>query len=477
MHSIGRSSLWIKIAALAVVLIALNVHPASFAVQSAMQAARIAQANGFHQEAADHYRQVLAREPWRIWLWEQVGFEEAKAGRLPQAVEAFSRANAAGSLSLQGRFQLGEALMQQNEMDAAEVTWKMLLQDKTAIPEDLAAKTYERLASLQRSRGDFSRAVETLRAWLAADPSNVQAIFLLGLNLTPLNPDEALPLLIEASTRDTVYTPTVQILRRGINAASAGEDPGYRWVMIGRALGSAGQWDLASKAFEQAVMISPQYAEAWAFLGEARYQLGKPGKVDLDRAVELNPKSVVARALLALYYRQEGNYDLALENLQTAARQEPEEPIWEVEMGNICAEKGDLPVALEHFQKATSLAPDISIYWQYLARFSVSYDTNVQTIGLPAARQAVILAPNDPGALDVMGWTMVYLEDYASAERFLRQAVERNTSYALAYLHLGQLCLQQNDLEHAHPYLDRAMSLDGDGSIGLVAERLLRQYY
>jgi len=79
--------------------------------------------------------------------------------------------------------------------------------------------------------------------------------------------------------------------------------------------------------------------------------------------------------------------------------------------------------------------------------------------------------------LDVMGWTMVYLEDYASAERFLRQAVERNTSYALAYLHLGQLCLQQNDLEHAHPYLDRAMSLDGDGSIGLVAERLLRQYY
>ncbi|MBE0699161.1 MAG: tetratricopeptide repeat protein, partial [Anaerolineaceae bacterium] len=69
--------------------------------------------------------------------------------------------------------------------------------------------------------------------------------------------------------------------------------------------------------------------------------------------------------------------------------------------GNTWAEKGDLLVALEHFQKATTLDPQNSLYWQYLARFTVDYSVNVRFIGLPAARQAVVLAPNDPAALDV----------------------------------------------------------------------------
>lgn len=477
MHPGERLSFLVFILAPAVILISLNAYPASIGLRSGIESANVARSNARYQEEADNLRQVLAREPWRVWLWEQIGFAEVKAARFPQAVEAFLYAEAADALSLDGLYQLGEVFLQQDAREAAEETWRKLLQRGENIPGDVAAKTYERLAQLQRSRGDFSAAVDTLRAWKTTDPNNARAAFLLGLHLTVLSPDEAVRLLVDASSQDPFFTPTVQIIRRGISAAGESDDLAYGWVMIGRALGSAGQWDFAIEAFQQAVEASPQYAEAWAFLGEARHQIGQNGKIDLDRAAALDPESVVVRALMAMHYRREGNYDRALENLQAIAVREPEEPMWEVELGNTRAEEGNLPVALEHFQKAVHLAPDLSIYWQYLARFCVTYNMSIQAVGLPAARQAVILSPNDPGALDLMGWTMVTLQDYASAERFLQQAVKKDASHKQALLHLGQLYLQQQEPGRAYPYLKKALLLGGDDPAGAVARRLLLQYY
>jgi Tfp pilus assembly protein PilF len=102
---------------------------------------------------------------------------------------------------------------------------------------------------------------------------------------------------------------------------------------------------------------------------------------------------------------------------------------------------------------------------------------DLHTLGLPAARQAILLAPGDPGALDAMGLTLLKLGDDASAERFLQQALEKDATYAPASLHMGQLYLKQDDAGRAYLYLKRAANLGGKNSIGLTARRLLSQYY
>jgi tetratricopeptide (TPR) repeat protein len=472
-----RFALFLKIITPLLILVLFSTTPAAYSVSAGLQAARTAHENDQHQEAAAALRQVLFHEPWRVWLWEQVGQEEQDAARLPQAIEALTRAAAAGSLSPQGQYQLGEAYLEQKNANAAEACWQALLRKGKNLPEDLAARTYERLSQLQRSRGEFSAAVETLRAWHAADPKNPRATFLLGLQLSVVQPADALSLLVEAAGQDLSFSAIVQKIRTGINIAGESDDPGYSWLVIGRGLANAGQWDLAAEAFRQAVLAAPGYAEAWAFQGEAKFHLGKDGQVDLDRALALNAKSVVVRALLALNFRRQGKYDLALKNLEIVIALEPDEPMWEVELGNTWAEQGDLLAALEHFQKATTLAPQNSLYWQYLAKFALDYSVNVSTIGLPAARQAVVLAPDDPAALDIMGWTMVSLSDYATAERFLQQAVDRDATYTLALLHLGQLYLQEQNLDRAYSYLKRASLLAGEDTVGLVAKRLLLRYF
>ncbi len=460
-----------------IVLVLFSAYPASYAVREGMREARAARSNGQPENMANSLRQVLEHEPWRVWLWEQIGGEELEAARLPEAVAAFRQAEAADSLSPQGRYLLGEAYFQQKQMLAAQETWQSLLQEGEDTPHAVAVRAYERLARLQREQGDFPAAVETLRAWHASEPASPRVAFELGLHLSVLEPAEALRLLVDAADQDSSLTPTVQKIRTAINLAGETGDQGYGWLVIGRALGSAGEWDLAAEAFRRAASVSPEYAEAWAFLGEALFQQGKDGQAELDRALALDGNSTLVRALLALQYRREEKYDLALDNLKSAADQEPSEPMWQIELGYTWAEKGDLPAALEHFETAARLAPGASIYWQYLANFSVAYGINVSDVGLPAARQAVVLSPDDPGALDAMGWTMVALADYASAERFLQQAVEKDATCTPALLHLGQLYLQEQKTDRAYSYLKRAALLSGEDSIGLIAKRLLLQYY
>ena len=472
MHLDERLSLFLKISLPLIFLIAVRAYPRPYTVVDAYRAALSAQAFGQHQAAASAFRMVVEYEPWRSTLWETIGQEELAAGKLPQAIQALKQAERAGVLSAGGQLQLGDAYLQQREDGQAEATWQALL-----IKRGPSADIYERLEQVQRTRRDYTAVVATLRNWHAFSPQDAHVTFLLGMALSPQQPEQALPLLMEAAQKDASYTAQVQTLRSGLGLAANASDPAYGWLMIGRSLASINQWDLAVEAFQRCVELSPQYAEAWAFLGEARYHLDGTGKTELDRAVELNPQSPVVRALLALYWRRLGEPDKALPYLEAIAQQEPEEPTWQVEIGNTLVEFGDLETAQAAFQKAIELAPNNAIYYQYMARFSVQYNVDIRGVGLPAARQAVLIASDDPGSLDAMGWTMAALGDSASAERFLQRALDRDATYAPALLHLGQLFLQQQDSGKAHPFLQRAASQAGDNPTAVVARRLLKRYY
>lgn len=472
-----RLSLLLKLCLPFLVLVALKAYPRPYSVVDGLNQSRLAQQAGQSEAAANALRQVAQREPWRTYLWEQIGAAEMEANHFPGAIEAFQRAAATDQLSLEGSFQLAEAYKLSGDPDAAEAAWQALLDRAGPAAPELRSRVFEQLVQLHHEQGEFVAAVETLRAWRLTEPENPSVAYRLGLYLAVVEPDQAIPLLVAASQGNSVYTPAMQKVRRGINLASESDEPGYGLVMIGRALSSTGEWELAGEAFRQATLAAPQYAEAWALLAEARYQLGSSDQQALARAVALDPESVVVRVLVALDYRRQGKPELALIYLEKIAEQEPEEPIWQVELANVQREIGDLQTALQHYQRAIALAPTTSLYQQYLARFSVEFGVSVQDVGLPAARQAVLLAPDDPAALDVMGWTMATLSDFASAERFLHQAVERDATYAPAQLHLGQLYLQQQEFDRAYAYLKRAAELSGQVQVGDTARRLLRQYY
>jgi tetratricopeptide (TPR) repeat protein len=124
-----------------------------------------------------------------------------------------------------------------------------------------------------------------------------------------------------------------------------------------------------------------------------------------------------------------------------------------------------------------NLEPNNAFAWRTLARFSIDYNSDIRGLGLPAARQALLLVPEDPAALDLLGLAFFQLGDTISAERFLQRAIEKDATFAEAYLHLGQLYIQQQESLLARDYLRQALVLAQEKPVGEMARRLLQQYF
>jgi Flp pilus assembly protein TadD len=255
------------------------------------------------------------------------------------------------------------------------------------------------------------------------------------------------------------------------------DDNAYQLLVSGRALGALGNWDLAVEAFRKAIAVRADYAEAWAWLGEAKQQQGQDGSVEIARAIALNPDSALVESLYGLYLQRQKQPKQALAAIQKAAALEPDNPGWQMALGEAYEETGDLISALKYYQNATELSPDDATFWRALAEFSLRNNLDLAGTGLPAASRLVELAGNDWQSDDIAGQILLETDDLVGAEALLKKAIELDSSQAAPFLHLGLLYMQTGDRAAALASLNQAKASDPNGSIGWQANRLLEQYF
>jgi tetratricopeptide (TPR) repeat protein len=280
-----------------------------------------------------------------------------------------------------------------------------------------------------------------------------------------------------AATLDADVGPAAATLQAALHASSLESDPARRFVVLGRSLGLVEEWGLAARAFDKAAQADPRNAEARAWLGEAKQHVGEDGRPDLDAALKLGPRQTVVHTLRGIYWRRQGNQALSFAEYSRAARLEPENPALQSLLGEAHASSGDLVAALEAYQNAVELAPSESTYWRLLALFCADNDVRVLDIGLAAALKAVELAPKDPQALDVLGWTYAQAGYLSKSEQALLQAIDAAPNLASAHLHLGLTYLRWGQNDQAFEQWNTATQLDGEGATGQLAAQLLRTYF
>jgi tetratricopeptide (TPR) repeat protein len=247
--------------------------------------------------------------------------------------------------------------------------------------------------------------------------------------------------------------------------------------MSGRALAALGEWELAAEAFRRALATRHDYAEAWAWLGEARQHLGADGLPDLQRALLLDPDSPGVNALVGLYWQRQGQAGQALAYFQVAMGLEPGNAAWQAAAGSAAEQSGDLVAALAYYKQAVALDPQGAAYWRSLATFCVRYQVEVTETGLPAARRLLALAPQDWRSQDLMGQVAQAAGDPLSAEKYYLGALELAPDEAALQFHLGVLYLQMGRAQPAYDNLVKTQKLDPDGFYGWQAGRLLERYF
>jgi tetratricopeptide (TPR) repeat protein len=429
-----------------------------------------------HLEAAEHYIAAARRLPWRPDLYELAGHYYYHAQEYDLAEEVYQKAFQRRALSPEGWVAWGDVMYLAGDPQKAAELWERGFDEPNP-----SGNLYSRLAEMYLQEGEYSVAAEYLGRYVEFQSEDASARYRLGLLLTLSDPHEALSQLLTASQLDPQFDPAVQTLRTALNLSALEVSPSGQKVVIGRGLALVEEWVLAHVVFEQAVELDGENAEAWAWLGEADQKSAGDARLEqsrnealthLDRALELDPNSPVVRGLRGLYFQRIGNHRQALIEYQYAAKFESGNPAWYVSIGEEFAVLGDLILALEAYQYATTVVPDDAEYWRMLADFCARNRIHIRDVGVLAARIAVKLTPDDPLALDMLGWLLVLDGRYLEAEKFLFEALAADPELASAHYHLALLYLQTDDRAAMKDHLVQARDLGSR-----EAEALLREYF
>ena len=242
-------------------------------------------------------------------------------------------------------------------------------------------------------------------------------------------------------------------------------------------MGNISEWDLARQVFELSLQRDPMNADVWALLAEAQQQSGSgDGSLELKRALALDPDSMVVRSMMTFYYERLGEFDIALTYIYALTIQDPQNHIWHIRWGELLMKMGYPYDAMIHFQRAAELKPDEAEVWAAIAGCSIQNNIDIVNVGVPAARKAVLLSPENPLYNDVMGAALLRTDDMISAERFLLRAVNLDPAYLSAYYHLGQYYMLVNKPDNARYYLDQIIRSEiSDYDLKSKAERLLER--
>ncbi len=466
-----RPLLWLLVLLPLLAAVFLGLSPRPAGLDRALQGAHLSLSSGAAEGAARNLARVAAYLPWRLTIWEQAGLSALEAGDAAAAADFLQSAADAGHISPAGLLALGDAGWALGDLAAATRGWTEALQ-RGHDP----IRTLERLLEAHKRAGDYTAAISVLQALSTLDPQDAGYRYQLGLMLAAREPQAALGFLLEAAELDDALLETVRTLEQDLAADPADEDPAVALVNAGRALARLGEWGLAREAFRQSTQVNPNFADAWAFLGEAEQQNGLSGRESLSQALALDPASLAANLLYGMMLKRAGDYDGALIYLEFAAAADPENPAVLAEIAGALAGRGDVNGALDYFSQAIEKAPDNPAYLLLMSQFSIYNDIQVDGIGLPAARRALAMQPGDPIGLDLIGYAYYLRSDPASARRFLLQSLQSNPNYAPARLHLGLVYLEEGKTEMAVAQFALAAELAPGSRIGDQAAEFVRRY-
>lgn len=470
--------IWLWLLSALVLIPLLGLFLRAQQIRAALQRAdRTAQSEGA-SEAARDLADAAARLPAAGELWREAAKYALEAGE-PEQVVQYLQQPGLQQLGAEERRLWGEALWQMEDLQGAAEQWRAALE-----LEGGSEETLKKLLAVDLALMDLEAARKDLEVLIAHKPEDMELYYQLGLVLAASEPQSAISPLKKVIESGGDLAGRAEDLRRRITSGSLDQEPASLFMAAGRGLARLDEWSLAEEAFRQATRLQPAFAEAWAYLGEARQHTAtdspldrEAGREELEKALQLNPESVAAHTFLALYWQRHGDADQAAAALEDAIRLDPENPALHAELGSALARGGDLSSAADAYRRAADLSHSEVEYLRMLAEFSIRYDYQVETLGLEAARQAVISRPEDPAALDTMAQVLVKLNDLTSAERFLNRALQADPNFAPALAHLGLVYLFAGNMESARAELLRARELDPDGPAGMQADRFLQRYW
>lgn len=376
-------------------------------------------------------------------------------------------------------FALTEAVLHQPPPDIGKLNPGLNNALAAVIMHCLAKDPQKRYSSAREIALDLRRSTETSAAskptptfWYAALATAVLLMALAGAeHLRPIFQRVAPE---RAKTESTVQSPTVphELYLAGLRYLERWDNPE--------------NLDRAAALFQQAVTADSGFALGFAGLAEvdwARYRLHRDSRwieeaeKNCRKATQLNEQLPAVYVILARIHNGQGQYNLALHEIQQALKLEPLEVPALVTQAGIYAAMGQDTKAEETYKKSIALAPD---RWDsHYESAAFYYQRNRLADSVTEFDRALAITPDNAMLHATLGGVLQLLQRDLEAEQHLKRSIELQPTYG-AYTNLGALYLRQKRWTEAAAISRKALGINSTdwsawGNLALACEWLGRK--
>lgn len=433
--------------------------------------------------------QVVAAGPPSSRALRNLAEMYGRDGRWSDAVDAYERAVDRNPRSARTRRELANALLRDGQGARA----RDVLDELVAMRPNDAAGLYL-LSEVELELRNLSAAEAAARRLVAVEPDGLRGAFALA----------------EVFSRRRLHGRVVETLEPVLQAAAERGLRTRQMAGLLRRLGFAYEqlqdYAAASRIYRQGVALLPAGLEfgarlAQAYLGAGRLDdarraldavrgrhdgnltvahlearvLGDGGNVDagvdlLRDALRARRDEPAAWLVLASFYSRYERFDDALELLEAADRQFPDDTAILFQLGAIL-ERSDRPRAAElAFRRVLAQDPEHSATLNYLGYMLADRGERLEE-SVDLLERAIEIDPHNGAYLDSLGWAYFKLDRLDRAETLLQQAREQMAWNSVIQDHFGDLMLKLGRYADAIAAWERALAGDGDDVERSIIER------
>lgn len=199
------------------------------------------------------------------------------------------------------------------------------------------------------------------------------------------------------------------------------------WVSMASIYYDKNRFEEAVQVLSEAKRFVQDEFRIYFLLGISYQRLHQPidAASALEKAIQLNDKSVDALSALGLVYDEMKRFEDSDSTYERALRLDPKNHLLLNNFGYSLAERG---LQLER--------------------------------ALAMSKQAVALQPTNQSYLDTYGWIYYRLGDFKEAEMYVRRAIELGSQSAVINEHLGDIYFQLSEKENALKFWQKALELN-----------------
>ena len=230
----------------------------------------------------------------------------------------------------------------------------------------------------------------------------------------------------------------------------------------GTVLKSLEQLDLSIEAYNKALVIKPDYTDAYYNMGVALKAQGKLEKAieAYNKALAIKPDNAEAYNNMGVALKAQGKLKQAIEAYNKALAIKPDFTDAYYNSGNTLLEQGKLEDAIEAYNNALTLKPDYAE--AYYNRGNALKEQGKQDEAIDSYSKALALEPDYADAYHNMGATFQDQGKLEAAIEAYNKALAKTPDNADAHNNIGNALRDQGKLEESIEAYNNALAIKPD---------------